>query len=40
MVVHVCNPIYLGDKGRRLSNSRPAQAKGVRPALKDKIPKG
>jgi hypothetical protein len=37
MVVHACNPSSSGGRGRRISSLRPAQAKSVRPYLKNKI---
>jgi hypothetical protein len=37
MVVHICNPSYLGDRGRRIVSSRPALEKSGRPYLKNKI---
>jgi hypothetical protein len=37
MMVHACNPGYLGGRSRRILSSRPARAKLVRPYLKNKI---
>jgi hypothetical protein len=38
MVVHVCNPSYLGDRGRRILGLRPALAKvAARSYFKNKI---
>jgi hypothetical protein len=37
MAVHTCNPSYSGGEGRRISISRSAKAKLVRPYLKNKI---
>jgi hypothetical protein len=37
VVVHACNPSYLGGRGRKISNLRPACAKVTRPYLKNKI---
>jgi hypothetical protein len=36
MVVFVCNPSYLGGASRRITNSRPVQAKLAKPYLKKK----
>jgi hypothetical protein len=37
MVVHACNPSYLGDRGRRIINLAPAGARLMRTYLKLKI---
>jgi hypothetical protein len=37
MVVHSCNPSYSGRRDRRLTSSKPAQAKLSRPYLENKI---
>jgi hypothetical protein len=37
MVVHAYNPSYSGGRHRRISSSRPAQAKLVKPYLKEYI---
>jgi hypothetical protein len=37
VVAHKCNPGYPGDRGRRIANLRPAQAKLARILLKNKI---
>jgi hypothetical protein len=36
MVTHACNPSYSTDRDRRIMSSRSAQAKLVRPYLKNK----
>jgi hypothetical protein len=36
VVVHACNPSYLGSEGQRISIWRPAQAKLVKHYLKNK----
>jgi hypothetical protein len=36
MVVHTCNPSYSGGRGKRITSSRTAWAKLVRPYLKKK----
>jgi hypothetical protein len=35
VVEHTCNPSYLGGRGRKVTNLRPAQAKLARPYLKN-----
>jgi uncharacterized protein YcgI (DUF1989 family) len=37
MVIHACNPSYLGVKSRMIKSSRLACTKIMRPFLKDKI---
>jgi hypothetical protein len=40
-VADTCNPRYLGDEGRRISSSRPAQAKvAARTCLKNNEAEG
>jgi hypothetical protein len=36
MVVHACNPTYSEDGSRRITSFRPAQAKLVKPYIKNK----
>jgi hypothetical protein len=36
VVVHICNPSYSGDRGRRITSSRPTWAKLVNYYLKKK----
>jgi hypothetical protein len=37
IVVHTCNPSYLGGRDRRIVSLRPTLAKFARPYLKNKI---
>jgi hypothetical protein len=37
MVAHVCNPSYLGGRGKKITNSRPIWAKVGRSYLINKI---